>query len=238
MRTKARQIAYLLVSAGLILTAAAPALSSPVSLTEVRPSTVLVGASVEVSLIGAGFGPNCGAWVRAADIAEQPIPAILRSATQMTVLVGGELTNRPRTLESQVRCTYTTVAGTRIDSTEWRPLTVVRLVIYVTPPPPIGLRPTAPSDVRFQFDIPSQVLWRDNSTNERGFYIYIDGRRWVTTVSPAPMVTGTGWRNYTLGEWDVRLPRCGRDIVIGVSAYNSFGESAQATTTFRWRPCP
>lgn len=225
-----------------LLAGAIPALANPVSLTEVRPRMVSVGASTEVSLLGSGFSHNCLVWVRSADLAERQIPAVLRSATLMTVLVSGELTARPRTLEFQIRCTRTGMEP-GVDLSEWRSLAVVRIQA-ITPTPVVVMRPAprAPSDVRFEFDIPVNIRWMDNSANEKGFYIYVDGRRWITMVSRPAMVTGTGWRNYSATVESltaaVRHPRCGRDIVVGVSAYNDNGESAQATTTFRWRPCP
>ncbi|MDI6773027.1 MAG: hypothetical protein QME77_10655 [bacterium] len=244
MWTDIRSLACFLLSVGLVMAAASPGHSSPVSLTEVRPPAVGVGASVEVTLVGSGFADTCRAWVRAADLTERSVPAVLRSGTQMTILVGGELTDRPRTLEFQVRCTYTTVAGTRIDRTEWRQLTVRPLVLTIPTPEPIGPPrrfPAAPSDVRASLTgqrIPNphwrfEVIWRDNSDNENGFNVYLlhPGGGGATITRPRNSTSLTV-------NWVPHLISCDLLYEVAVTAFNASGESARAATTVRASPCP
>jgi|GEM_PF-5077186 len=242
MRGVTGRLAPFILSASLLVLAVAPGFASPVSLAEVRPSLIFVGATVEVTLIGSGFADACQAWVRAADLAERSVPAVLRSGTQMTVLVGGELTNRPRTLEFQVRCTHATFEGTRIDRSEWRQVTVQRLTLR-TPGPigPIARIPAAPSELRASLTglrVPNphwrfEVTWRDNSHNEDGFYVELlrPGGGGARIARPRNSTSLTV-------NWAPDLIGCGLLYEVAVTSYNASGESARAATTARASPCP
>lgn len=242
MRGVTGRLAPLVLSASLLVLAVAPGLASPVSLAEVRPSFIIVGATAEVSLIGSGFTDACQAWVRATDLVELFVPAVLRSGTQMTVLTGGELTNHPRTLEFQVRCTHMTMEGTRIERTAWRQVTVQRLTLWTPgPTPPIARTPAAPSELRASLTghrIPNphwrfEVAWRDNSHNEDGFYVELlrPGGGGARLRQPRNSTSLTV-------NWVPDLISCGLLYEVAVTAYNALGESARAATTARASPCP
>ncbi|MDI6773028.1 MAG: hypothetical protein QME77_10660 [bacterium] len=266
MRGIHRRAASLLFSTMLMLGAVPAVLSSSLSLTEVRPPSVALGASIEATLVGSGFTDACRVWVRAAgpaSLPEQSIAAVPRSATLMTVLVGGELTNRPRTLEFQVRCAIETGMDTRTVSSEWRPLDVrLRMPVGtprgLTPWPPPELRddvaegrPAAASDVvveiiTYRLDPGTlrwtfRVRWRDNSNIEDGFYVSVAFR------GHSPMVEVEVPRNATRADVVKRgFPElvCGREYSVLVRAFTrrhpvgylaNYTPLSEATGRF---PCP
>lgn len=79
----------------LLLTVPASGQAPQVVLSQVRPEVVLIATGVDVVLVGTGFGATCGVWVRAADIPEQAVPAIVRSSTEAFVRLGSEWTGTP-----------------------------------------------------------------------------------------------------------------------------------------------
>jgi len=83
-----------------------------------------------------------------------------------------------------------------------------------------GSTPNAPSDITVSNETDSAVTltWTDQSDNEDGFYVYVDGS-----------LNKTLGENITTANITSLLP--GNSYTFGVSAYNTAGESATASVT-------
>lgn len=223
----------------LLLTVPASGQAPQVVLSQVRPEVVLIATGVDVVLVGTGFGATCSVWVRAADIPEQAVPAIVRSSTEAFVRLGSEWTGTPRELQLQVRCTVIVDNAPQTVASEWRSLTVRSLMSGPSGGRPAILVPAPPTGLRISLDQRVRIEWVDTSTNELGFHIYVDGRRWTSTSSASPSSTGPMAHEAAIESLAgaVAEPRCGRDIEVAVTAFNRNGESTRVATTFRWRDC-
>lgn len=241
------RIGALVLGFSMLLVDAGPVAASSISLTDVWPGRVFVGLTTEVLLIGSGFRNDCTVWIRSADFREQQLPAVPRSATLITTIVGGDLVARARLLEFQVRCEVETARVMRVDRSEWRQMYVGAVAVpppqYPATPPgypqpwPGTVAPRAPAGVSMTVRWLStprtggwavEVAWHDTAQDEDGFRTYLSTDRGVL-IRSLPRDT-TSLRHF---RFEPDYFRCGRWYEVAVTAFNAAGESARTSVTVR-----